>query len=267
MKPYGTLTLTGKGESSDGLSPVESEIMSPDDGEDGQAVPLWSPIEPIIDSLPPTQTASGRKTNTPKTTKPITSSSKTAPKATDSPWKHNITPTEMWSTRPNKRARDFLQLQPLRAKQAIQAEVQEPEYALRDVEIRDGMWHMMDLMERFSKQFFSGALPRNEEQWLRTCFRQLSPETAKIIGCVASGGPGGTRGWEELFTAELSRRALVMAIVGNVLVQQVFQHIFFGGDKKSVAELAQLQDKHRGADGTSCLSLSTPSKPIHFQSN
>lgn len=252
-KPIGKLTLTGRPQSLEELtSSIGSDVASPEEEVDA----TWEPMEYVQPALEqpryvqtPNERANiPRKTKPANTTKPSASSQSVPP--TDEPWKRGITTDEMWATRPNKRAREILKERPLRAKQFIQAEVQEPEYALRDVEIRDGLWHMMDLMERLTKKFFVGNTSlRNRETSLRECFKQLTPETAKIIGCSASGGPGGSRGWENLFLHDLSRRALVMAIIGNVLVEQVFQHIFFGGIVKHIAQLTQLQEKHRNADG------------------
>ncbi|KAF2107531.1 hypothetical protein BDV96DRAFT_653618 [Lophiotrema nucula] len=123
----------------------------------------------------------------------------------------------------------------------------EPEYAFRDVEIRDSLWQILDNIQRFSKDHC--AFDFHDTAKLKKAFNKMTPETIKIIGCVASGGPGGYEGWYELFTNESKRRPLVCAIIGNVLVEQVFQHVFFGAGEAEQKELAKIQKKHRNADG------------------
>ncbi|KAF1851572.1 uncharacterized protein K460DRAFT_240622, partial [Cucurbitaria berberidis CBS 394.84] len=162
---------------------------------------------------------------------------------------NELTVREKWEAKPNLRAREVIAKNPVRAKAAIENEIKEPEYALRDAEIRDGLWQIMDQMERFALAFFQfehlsedGVLPT---RW----YKDLTPQTAKIIGCVASGGPAGVHGWHDLFIDEQKRRALVCAIIGNVLVEQVFQHILFGGRAAEIKAVAALQEKHRNEDG------------------
>jgi hypothetical protein len=61
-------------------------------------------------------------------------------------------------------------------------------------------------------------------------FKSLTPETAKSINCVASGGPTGLWGWHNLFVDVERLQALVCGMIGNVLNEEVLQHGFFGGD-------------------------------------
>ncbi|ORY16649.1 hypothetical protein BCR34DRAFT_476214 [Clohesyomyces aquaticus] len=140
---------------------------------------------------------------------------------------------------------------PAVAKKLILAHLQEPEYTARDAEIRDSVWKIMDLMEQLAKKFFKFPFPETSANMskLRTMFRSLAPETVKIIGSVASGGPGGDNAWYEFFTEEQKRRALVIAIIGNVVVEQVFEHHFFGGGKEAKGELTETQKKYRKDDG------------------
>jgi hypothetical protein len=133
----------------------------------------------------------------------------------------------------------------------IQREFHEPEYAFRDAEIRGGMWSIQDMLEDFSNLLF--AFTASRDALTPQFSARFSPETAKVIGCVASGGPGGVRGWHTIFLNVQPRRALVMAIVGNVLVEQVFQHMFFGGIAKHVREVTELQEKYQKEDGKSCM--------------
>jgi hypothetical protein len=114
------------------------------------------------------------------------------------------------------------------------------------MEIRDAMWDVTDLMESFVEDHFGFVL---EGKLMPAFFKRFSLETAKVIGCVASGGPGGVAGWHALFIDPVKRKALVMGIMGNVLVEQVFQHIFFGGQERDVKEMTELQKEHKDEDG------------------
>jgi hypothetical protein len=169
---------------------------------------------------------------------------------TEEPWQPGMSTQERWTARPNKMAREIA-ARTNDAKQQVQASVQEPEYALRDIEIRDGLWQMMNLIENFAKLVSTGqvylvdAAGNLPGDW----WENMQPETAKIIGCVASGGPGGVRGWADLFVDEQKRRALICAVISKVLVEQVFQHIFFGGRAEEIKAITDLQMKYRNDDG------------------
>jgi hypothetical protein len=166
----------------------------------------------------------------------------------EEPWEtQGLSNDEKWLAKPNKRALEVA-AGALDPKLAVWKSVKEPEYALRDVEIRDAIWQTTDSMQAFAKEYFAFSVSGK----LRSSFfEQFAPETAKVIGCVASGGPGGVKGWHDMFVKKDKRQALVMAIVGNVLVEQVFQHIFFGGLEKHVTSMTALQIKHADADGKS----------------
>jgi hypothetical protein len=77
----------------------------------------------------------------------------------------------------------------------------------------------------------------------------MSEKTVKVIGCVASGGPEGEQGWRDLFYDQEKRQALVCAIIGNVIVEQVLQHIFFGGESEHTRIVAKLQERYQNEDG------------------
>ncbi len=128
----------------------------------------------------------------------------------------------------------------------ILGKLKEPAYACRDIEIRDGIMKLMHQIEHFAKPF---AFTVDDETTLRPIFEKLAPETVKIIGCVASGGPAGARGWEDFFRNSEKRQALICAIIGNVLVEQVFQHLFFGGTKDQIEQIARIQEDHSHEDG------------------
>jgi hypothetical protein len=130
---------------------------------------------------------------------------------------------------------------------AIWDEFQEPEYSMRDVEIRDGVWYLQDLMEKIGIEFFD-FMP-SMTSLAPDFWRIISPSTAKVVACVASGGPGGVQGWHDLFLNVGKRKALATAIIGNVVVEQVFQHMFFGGMPEDMTAILNLQVEHAEADG------------------
>lgn len=160
-----------------------------------------------------------------------------------------LTAKEQWSTKPNRRARELLE-QHSHDATAILEDLQEPEYVCRDIEIRDGVRKMMGQMETFVKEHFSFDV--NDGIRLHYILQGMQKETVKIIGCVASGGPAGAKGWEDLFLATDKRQALVCAVIGNVLVEQVFQHTFFGGTEDHIKEVTAIQYEHRHEDGEYC---------------
>jgi hypothetical protein len=159
---------------------------------------------------------------------------------------NSLTSQEKWSTKPNRRAREVLEESGHDAS-ALLKDLREPEYACRDIEIRDWMWKMMSQIEDFADAYFNFTV--DDDTLLRTAFRSMAKETVKIIGCVASGGPAGASGWEDLFLVADKRKALVCAIIGNVLAEQVFQHIFFGGTEAQIEEVAAIQEQHKDKDG------------------
>jgi len=84
-------------------------------------------------------------------------------------------------------------------------------------------------------------------------FETLLPETAKLINCVASGGPSGLWGWHDLFVNKEKLQALVCAMIGNVLSEQVLQHAFFGGTEEGVRAVSKVQREFRDEDGESTI--------------
>jgi hypothetical protein len=168
-----------------------------------------------------------------------------------------FTPEQKWAKQPNLRV-----LELIHHPEKVRAEVKKPGYALRDAEIRDGIWHIMEQMEIFASQHFGKK--KDVKIVLSTkFFTSLSKETAKLIGCAASGGPSGVAGWHDLFIDQQKRRALVMAIIGNVLTEQVFQHLFFGGTPKGIAAMTTLQEKYANKDSKSFLTPSHTSEHPH----
>lgn len=156
-------------------------------------------------------------------------------------------PQAEWSTQPNRRARELLSANNGHVS-ALLHDLNEPAYACRDIEIRDGLRKLTTQIKDLAASHFSfDVVPAK----LPFMLRSLPDETVKIIGCVASGGPAGAKGWEALFLEDEKRQALVCAIIGNVLVEQVLQHMFFGGTEEQINDVSALQFEHRHADGAS----------------
>ncbi|RAR06252.1 hypothetical protein DDE83_007057 [Stemphylium lycopersici] len=159
---------------------------------------------------------------------------------------HTLSAAQKWTAKPNLRARE------VGSAIGIRHELQEPEHSFRDTEIRDGIWKVQDRMQMFAITFFPDG-GRNDvdgdAQLPASFYEQLSPETVQIIDCVASAGPAGVRGWHEMFTNPQKRRTLVCVIIGNVLVEQVFRHRFFGGDEGQIGVLAEIEREMKDEEG------------------
>ncbi|KAH7112453.1 hypothetical protein B0J11DRAFT_184147 [Dendryphion nanum] len=159
--------------------------------------------------------------------------------------------TDSWPQTPNKLARRILRDTGVNeAAITVKDQTLEPEYACRDVEIRDAYWQVIDDMEKFvRKHFVKSKNLRCSQTVPNVLIPELSPETVKIIGCVASGGPGGAAGWLDLFLNDSKRVPLIIAIISNVITEQVYQHVFFGCTAEQEATIAQIQRKYRNEDG------------------
>lgn len=164
-----------------------------------------------------------------------------------------MTSSQKWSINPNLHARE-LAFDP----KLIQSQLpDEPEYAFRDAEIRDGIWQLMSGIEGFAKEWFPRGADlayvsetENSDAVLPPSFySSLAPETVKVIACVASGGPSGVRGWHDLFVDGEKLQALVCGIIGNVLSEQVFQHCFFGGTEEGVEAVRAVERDMKDEDG------------------
>lgn len=136
------------------------------------------------------------------------------------------------------------------AQTIIRRELSEPLYALHNAEIRDGLWQVLDKIEAVAAKLDLGPEDSITEKQLNKEFRPLEPETVKILSCVATGGPGGEEGWYELCMKKGRRRALVAAVIGNVVCQQVYQHPFFGGSQADQKKLLDIGRQVAHADGT-----------------
>lgn len=262
---------TGKSKNKDkgivgGLPKVTAYGLQSDD-EDSHVSDL-PPNERVVIGMPPPMvetiiprpmTRKSDPRNDPKLTskpiskpvlKPTTSPPPTQLKDTILPNWDAMTTKEKWSSNPNRYARDCLDREAKStARSTLQARAGEPQYVLRDAEIRDSLWHTMDLLERFATHFFDFEYAPAGGVVSPKMYAAMTPQTARIIACVASGGPGGEQGWHDLFVERAKRRALVCAVVANVLVEQVFRHIFFGGEAEDVRAVSGLQQTYKDGDG------------------
>lgn len=277
--------LKGKGKATYTKSPVmmkpqldDDDVMEVDDDNEskievrpittktssfggmGKGTPTKNPV--IVEPREELATKAGTSTRVTTSSRPSTSPKATTP----DPWiSSKKSPNTMVSEILSAKRNDVF-----KAKAAIKHILKEgdhkaePEYAFRDVEIRDGLWWVMDLIERFARKYFKDEVIKEgvkkevctiKSTDLTNIFRLMKPETVKVIGCVASGGPGGEEGWQALFTSDQKRRALINAIVGNVLTEQVFQHACFGSGADTQTALKQREKELKSVDGKVSLSV------------
>lgn len=139
----------------------------------------------------------------------------------------------------------------------VQTALQEPEYSIRDTEIRDSLLRLQDLMATFAESLFTFEVPHRKDSLVKNgtllpnFYQQFDHTTVKIIGCIASSGPTGIQGWHDFFLDTEKRKALVLGILGNVVTEQIFGHLFFGGRSDEVQKVNQLQKDLKYEDGKS----------------
>lgn len=171
---------------------------------------------------------------------------------------HKKSNKEKWTSQPNRQARDVLGDNG-RDIAGLLTSLKEPRYVCVDTEIGDSADDIMQQIQAFAEDNFNFAV--SDRRLLRLALKSLSKETVKIIGCVASGGPAGAEGWKDLFLETDKRKALVCAIIGNVLSEQVLQHLFFGGTAAQIQAVADIQFQHKDEDGKSHNSPPLPPRP------
>lgn len=66
---------------------------------------------------------------------------------------------------------------------------------------------------------------------------------------VASSGPKGKEGWQELMTVKPLRIALVIAMINSILKDQVFECPMFGGTEEQEKEMKQQEDETADVEG------------------
>jgi len=124
-----------------------------------------------------------------------------------------------------------------------------PPYVVLDIEVRDEIWRIMNMIENFARDYFGFEMPANGELRVYSALEDIQPETASLIQRIASVGPAGVEGWHSLFFDQRKRRVLVCGILGNVVVEQVFKHLFFGGNEEVLEKLLKVQDKLHDDNG------------------
>jgi hypothetical protein len=176
-----------------------------------------------------------------------------------------LSPSQKWSADPNLHARQ-LHSNP----QLILAQLpNEPAYAFHDTELRDAIWALMHKIEDFARTFFpqqrrgahapsplrdddggnNNGNDRVDVVLDERFYSGLSPETTRVIACVASGGLGGVSGWHDVFMNREKMQALVCGIIGNVVSEQVLKHGFFGGTEEGVQRVREVEKDMRDSDG------------------
>ncbi|KAF5845879.1 hypothetical protein GGP41_008391, partial [Bipolaris sorokiniana] len=205
-------------------------------------------VNDATNTIGPEQTASP-PLPLPPTTQPTPqtrcSKTDTTPASTTPPGWSGMSSSQKWSTDSNLCARE------LGSKSAICADLHEPEYAMRDAEIRDALTHLVCLIQGFSREFFSGEvhIPAPDGILPASIYAQMTPQTVKVVHCVASGGPAGQWGWHNLFLNEEKRQALVCGVIGNVLVEQVFENVCFGFGEEDKDAFSALERELKDEDG------------------
>jgi hypothetical protein len=173
-----------------------------------------------------------------------------------------------WATAPYERLRTICEEHPTSYVSRAQFELQEPVYALRDVEVRDMMWKIQDGIEDVAA-LFQGNLPKrwgdDKSRTLTRIYESRDVSTSRILKGVA----GAVRWtddeeWHDTFASDNKRRALVCGIIGNMLVEQVFKHPFFGGDAATIDTLFDLQKELRDEDAFARKHASATVLATHF---
>ncbi|KAF2450560.1 hypothetical protein P171DRAFT_479643 [Karstenula rhodostoma CBS 690.94] len=156
-----------------------------------------------------------------------------------------------WTEAPYQRLRTIYEEHPTSYLTEAQKELQEPVYAIRDVEVRDMMWQVQDGIEEVAA-FFQGTLPlvwgKEKSKTLTRIYPDRDPSTSRVLKGVVGMGWEDEEEWHDIFAGDEKRRALVCGIIGNVLIEQVFKHPFFGGDKPTIDTLFRIQRELRDED-------------------
>ncbi|OAG00877.1 uncharacterized protein CC84DRAFT_1262964 [Paraphaeosphaeria sporulosa] len=156
-----------------------------------------------------------------------------------------------WTEAPYERLRTIYEDYPTSYLAQAQNELQEPMYAIRDVEVRDMMWQIQDGVEEVAA-LFQGTIPlllnREKSKTLTRIYSDRTMSTSRVLKGVAGKGWTAEEDWHDVFASNGKRRALICGVIGNVLIEQVFKHPFFGGDNRNIDALFGLQRDLRAQD-------------------
>ena len=85
-------------------------------------------------------------------------------------------------------------------------------------------------------------------KYLRALDAGLSEEARTYIGCIATGGPCGLAGWEEILLDLELRKALVAGMIWKALKEHVFESLWFGAEPHRTKEMEDLEYDMKGTD-------------------
>ncbi|CAI6339835.1 unnamed protein product [Periconia digitata] len=138
----------------------------------------------------------------------------------------------------------------LQARNHLRMAAEDPDYTYSDVELVSELDYLRKLMESFTAEYCAhGCKAGDMTERLRKAFLNMTPETTRIYCNVASGGPGGPGGWHQFFQDKEKMQAFALAVIGNVVVEQVLHHVAFGADEKLLDKLKGVQSRLRNHDG------------------
>jgi hypothetical protein len=131
-------------------------------------------------------------------------------------------------------------------------------YNVSDRVLSERFLTLYDSIVAFAREYYSASycihVEPSVDVYLRHLAGELSDEFVQIAGFVATGGPAGVAGWEELFVNRELQVALVTGVIWKVLKEHVFAPLLFGGTKEQVKKLEQDEAEQAGFDGNShCL--------------
>ncbi|PVI08306.1 hypothetical protein DM02DRAFT_670 [Periconia macrospinosa] len=165
----------------------------------------------------------------------------------------------VFNTQHYKRARQEVKENPDNARWAVTDIVNEPAYAFTDIELSDAIKHLKNLMLRFVERNIKFAPGKNND--LEKVFSGLTPETTRLIGYIASGGPEGEYGWKRFFLHNQDEmydedggenkkgQALALGIIGKVIAEQVWGHACFGADTSILNDIQDIEKRLKDFDG------------------
>ncbi|KAF2170184.1 hypothetical protein M409DRAFT_19787 [Zasmidium cellare ATCC 36951] len=85
--------------------------------------------------------------------------------------------------------------------------------------------------------------------FLDSLLKKENEQLIRYIGCLSQGGKNGRKDWEDLVTAQPTREALVVGILGRALKEHVFSDLWFGSDPDQKEDLSLREKKTAGDDG------------------
>lgn len=110
-------------------------------------------------------------------------------------------------------------------------------------------------MEEVAGFFLQKDLPaawaRNKTKTLTRIYKEPDVSTQRVLEWVAGRRWAEDAAWHELFDNKDKRQAVVLGVLGNVLVEQVLKHPFFGGDSHIIHAIYNSTEELREEDAFS----------------